>query len=238
MDPRRPKSLKEEEKFTVCHGQEFQRLQSDKDELYKQLRENYGTIEKAKIKGVPAWKQYHEMGLTLNRWKKATERQMLKQLQEDYDATAPVKDIRAQLAGQPVSVLPSSTGPATYAFEERARLAQYFLDPPTDTSDLQWRVAVVNNLVGLCTKQEIRYRKKRVVRRVESSSDCTIDSSDSESSESEGDLNTSDRLRCHPFQYLYCLEAPALSSEAQNYPFASEYSLERHISSVHGFKPG
>ncbi len=64
---------------------------------------------------------------------KARERALKKQVQAEYDAIAPVKDIQAQLEGNTESVDQTvvTSGPVRYAFVERSRIAQAFFDLPS-----------------------------------------------------------------------------------------------------------
>ena len=107
-----------------------------------------------------AHKQYKQNQLAIGKTKKANERDKMRQLQEVYDATASSNELRAQLAGQPVSAIPPPSETPLYAFDERARIAQVCLDPPSRSTadDPRWRVPIVNDLVALYTKRESLHR--------------------------------------------------------------------------------
>ena len=69
------------------------------------------------------------------------EKELKKRVQAEYDATAPVQDIRAQLAGTAESVGSYSAypEPPSYAFTEQSCIATAFFDPPSATNvDGDW----------------------------------------------------------------------------------------------------
>lgn len=129
---------------------------------------------------------------------KAQERALKKQIQAEYDAIAPVKDIQAQLEGNTESVDQTvlALGPVRYAFVERSRIAQTFFDPPSAfgaEGDVGWRVSIVNDLVSLCNLQEGRFRKasrRRKTRVIESYPDDTDAESTLNAVTSESELES------------------------------------------------
>ena len=59
------------------------------------------------------------------------ERELIKQIQIEYDTIAPVQDMRAQLEGDMKLLSPilCTSGRIHYAFVERSRIAKAFFDP-------------------------------------------------------------------------------------------------------------
>ena len=87
-------------------------------------------------------------------------------MQADYDATAPMQDILAQIAVNNTVLCPVQPPPAPvkYAFEERARIAQAFFDPPPSAKcdgNLDRQITIVDDLVSLCIRREWRPPKPR-----------------------------------------------------------------------------
>ena len=168
------------------------------------------------------------------------------EIQREYDATAPVQDILAQLEGNDESVnsvLPT-LGPIQYAFEERARIAKAFFDPPSTTTteaSLEWRISIAEDMVSLCSRQEGIFRKARQTRRmrpddIEAGSNQTIIKTEPDS---ECSLPPSFPLRCKPYQCLYCLGKVGLPMGDRRHNLGSKSSLQRHFDRWHLlFQPG
>ncbi|KAL2045104.1 hypothetical protein ABVK25_012232 [Lepraria finkii] len=172
------------------------------------------------------------------------------EIQREHDATAPVQDILAQLEGNHKSVnsvLPT-LGPIQYAFEERARIAKAFFDPPSTTTTeaiLEWRISIAEDMVSLCSRQEGIFRKARQMRRIrpddiEAGSNQTIIKTEPDSdSDSECSLPPSFPLRCKPYQCFYCLSKVGLPMEERRHNLGSKSSLQRHFDRWHPlFQPG
>ena len=103
---------------------------------------------------------------------KARERELMNQIQKEYDAVAPVKDMRAQLEGDAESLSPilCTSGRVRYAFMERSRIAKAFFNPPSTRGaegDVDWRVSIVDDMMSLCIRQERVFRKARRIRRIQ-----------------------------------------------------------------------
>ena len=77
-----------------------------------------------------------------------------------------MQDMLAQIAADdavlsPIQPLPA---PMKYAFEERARIAQVFLDPPLSAKDggnLDRQIAIIDDFISLCARRERCPRKLR-----------------------------------------------------------------------------
>ncbi len=96
----------------------------------------------------------------------------MNQIQKEYDAVAPVQDMRAQLKGDAELFRPilSTSGRVRYAFMERSRIAKAFFNPPSTRGaegDLDWRVSIVDDMMSLCIRQEGVFRKARGIRRIQ-----------------------------------------------------------------------
>ena len=77
-----------------------------------------------------------------------------------------MQDMLAQIAADDAVLSPVQplSAPVKYTFEERARIAQVFFDPPLSAKDdrnLDRRIAIVENFASLCTRRERRPRKPR-----------------------------------------------------------------------------
>ena len=108
----------------------------------------------------------------MNRKIKARERELIKEIQKEYDIIAPVQDMRAQLEGdvELLSPILCTLGRVRYAFEERSRIAKAFFDPLSTCGakdDMDWRVSIVDNIVSLCIRQEGVFRKARRIRSIQ-----------------------------------------------------------------------
>ena len=168
------------------------------------------------------------------------------QLQADYDAAAPMQDMLDQLADKnPIlSPVQPPLAPPKYTFEERARIAQAFFDPPLSAKydgNLDRQITIVNDLVSLCSRRERRPRKPR-----QSWEDNTETSSldkttkietESVFSESDAPLRCQSH-RCQAFQCLYCMGDATLPLLEQQHVFGSKHSLQRHFDRHHRFQPG
>lgn len=92
---------------------------------------------------------------------KARERELIKQIQKEYDAVAPMQDIRAQLEGdaESLSTILSTSGRVRYAFMERSRIAKAFFNPPSTRGaegNVHWRVSIVDDMMSLCSGERKR----------------------------------------------------------------------------------
>ena len=249
IDLRRPKGLTDEQRESLLQEAEIKELYYRRDQLYNSIRSQFKFLYRAE--GEPIHDQYQEAKRDVERIIKVRERALKRQIQAEYDAIAPVKDIQAQLEGtvEPVCGTLPTSGPIQYAFVERSRIAKAFFDPPLTlgtNGDADWRVSIVDDLVSLCALQEGRFRKARQKQRIrvieshldDHGSDCTSDSVKSESSESESHLPQVFPLRCKPYQCLHCLGNRTLPSDERLHNLGSKFSLQRHFDRCHIFRPG
>ena len=157
IDPRRPKGPTDEQRQNLRREAEIQKLYDHRDKLYQRIRHDFQFLYRAQ--GKPIHNEYEEVKRAIERLLKMRERELKKQVQAEYDATAPVRDIRAQLTGTVEtmdSILPTPKLPQ-YAFAERSRIATAFFDPPSAASgngDVDWRISIVDDMVSLCTRRE------------------------------------------------------------------------------------
>lgn len=158
MDPRRPRKLSDEQREEIKREKEVRDLYDCKNQLLDEIREAYGPIAKAKGEGV--YDDYVAVNRAIHSKFRMRERAVLKQSQADYDAEAPLKDIREQLAGSAEFLEPVSLSSTTkHAFVERSCIAKAaFYDGSVFTAK-DWfprRLEIVNSLMALCALRERR----------------------------------------------------------------------------------
>ena len=154
IDPRRPKDLTEDHRAQVRQEAEIQELHGRRDELFRRIRDGFKFIYHAK--GQPIYEHYEEAKRAVDRKVKEREKEVKRQIQREYDATALVQDILAQLEGDEASISPvlPTPEPVRYAFKERARIAKAFFAASSKTvteGDLEWRILIVDDMVSLCS---------------------------------------------------------------------------------------
>ncbi|KAF6238810.1 hypothetical protein HO173_003317 [Letharia columbiana] len=250
IDPRRPKELTEAQSASIRQEEEIQELRGRRDELFQRIRHQFTFIYRAE--GHAIYDQYEEAKRAVDRKIKARERELMKQIQKEYDAIAPVQDMRAQLEGdvELLSLILPASGPDEFAFVERSRIAKAFFDPPSTRGpegDVDCRVSIVDDMVSLCIRQEGVFRKARRIRRIQgrkshprdADTECTSNAVKSEST-SESDFPGPHLFpaRCKPYQCLYCLGDANLPLEERLHNLGSKYSLQRHFDRRHPFPPG
>lgn len=244
IDPRRPRGPSPKQLLLLRQDACIQKLRKRQQDLYQNIREKYKFIYRAA--GQTIYDEYQQVKRDIDRLIKEKERALKAQVQADYDAAAPMQDMLAQIATDdavlsPVQPLPA---PVRYAFEERARIAQVFFDPPLSAKNgrtLDRHIAIVDDFASLCTRRERRPRKPRQSweddTATSSSDDDTSDVDiKSESSDSEAPLPCP--LQCRPFQCLFCIGDAGLPLDERQLNFGSKYSLERHFNRHHRFQPG
>ncbi len=179
---------------------------------------------------------------------KARERELMKQIQKDYDAVAPVQDMRAQLEGdvELLSPIICTSGRVRYAFMKRSRIAKAFFDPPsthTAKGDMDWRVSIVDNMMSLYIRHKRIFRKARRMRRIQMRENDFDDKAErplnAVKSESDSDSSISHLfpIRYKPYQCLYCLDNTGLPLKKRLHNLDSKYSLQRHFDRRHPFRP-
>ena len=236
IDPRRPKDLTKEQTAQIRQEPEIRELRGCRDKLVRRVRDEFKFIYRAK--GHPIYEHYEEAKRAVDRKIKERERELKKQIQREYDATAPVQDILAQLEGNEESVSPilPTPGPVVYAFEERARIAKAFFDPLSTAvanGNLEWRISIADDMVSLCSRQEGVFRKARRTRRMRTDdvgAEPTMPTIKIEpESESDSPALVPFPLQCQPYQCLYCLGNVNLPMEERLHNLGSKYSLQRHF---------
>ena len=179
---------------------------------------------------------------------KAQERELMKQIQKEYDSVAPVQDMRAQLERdvELLSPILCTSGRIRYAFMERSRIAKAFFDPPSTHGaecDVDWRISIVDDMVSLPIRQEGVFLKARRIRRIQArEADFDDDAKpplNTIKSESESDSSISYLfpVRCKPYQCFYYLGDTNLTLEERLHNLGSKYSLQRHFDRRHPFRP-
>lgn len=236
MNPQQPKKPTEKQREGIWQEAEIQQLCTYWDHLFVKIQLEHGSVKSAKAIREPIYHEYQAVKWTVDSTVRAWEWVLLKQVQAEYDAAAPVKDIRDQLNGlaqlfdQPLS----GPGVVRHSFIERTRIAEAFFDQPTAfTADdgLARRIRIIWDLALLCTLREIR---TSTVRRkqscwVNSIGDQVEDLSASESSKLETSRADTFLLQCHPYQCIFCLGDHSLTVEDRRRIYASKDSVKQHV---------
>ena len=241
IDPRRPRKLSAQQLQELRQDARIQELRRRQHELFEQIRDQFRFIYRAK--GQLIHDEYEQIKRDIDCILKERKRALKSQLQAEYDAAAPMQDMLAQMAVDEAAPSPVQPRPAPieYAFEERARIAQALFDPPQSAKaggNLERQIAVVDDMISLCTRQERRPRKPRQSwdeKTATSSSDDDISDTNVKSECSDPDTSMTDQV---PLQCLYCLGDTALPLSEQQHVFGSKYSLQRHFDRYHLFRPG
>jgi len=245
MDPRRPRGASLQQLQQLRQDAGVQELREHQKDLYNQIRDQYYYIYRAE--GQPIYDEYQQVKRDIDRILKEKGRALKAQLQADYDAAAPMQDILAQLAVNDAVLSPVQPPPVPveYAFEERARIAQAFFDPPSSAKaagTLDRQISIVDDLVSLCTRQERRPRKPRQSWEDDTATSSSDDSTDvdikSECSDSDAPVGCQFPLQCRPFQCLHCIGDTTLPLPERQHVFGSKHSLQRHFDRHHRFQPG
>ena len=145
IDPRRPKELTEAQSASIRQEEEMQELRGRRDELFQRIRHQFTFIYRAE--GQAIYDQYEEAKRVVDRKIKARERELIKQIQKEYDTIAPVQDMRAQLEGdvELLSPILCASGRVRYAFIERSSIARALLPAeaagylPTKRGPVHWK---------------------------------------------------------------------------------------------------
>ena len=245
IDPRRPKELTEAQSASIRQEEEIQELRGRRDELFQRIRHQFTFVYRAE--GQVIYAQYEEAKRAVDRKIKARERELIKQIQQEYDTIAPVQDMRAQLEGDVELLSPviCTSGRVRYAFMERSRIAKAFFDPLSTCGaedDVDWRVSIIDDMVSLCIRQEGVFRKARRIRRIQARGGCLDDaerplSAVKSDPKSDSSIPYIFPVRCKPYQCLYCLGDIDLPLEERLHNLGSKYSLQRHFDRRHPFRP-
>ena len=238
--------LTEAQSASIRQEEEIQELRGRRDKLFQRIRHQFTFIYRAE--GQAIYDQYEEAKRAVDRKIKARERELMKEIQKEYDTIAPVQDMRAQLEGdvELLSPILCSSERVRYAFVERSRIAKAFFDPLSTCGakdDMDWRVSIVDDMVSLCIRQEGVFRKARRIRRIQARERDPDDDGErplkAVKSESESDSSIAYLfpIRCKPYQCLYCLGDTDLPLEERLHNLGSKYSLQRHFDRRHPFRP-
>ena len=246
IDLRRPKGLTDKQKESLLQEAEIKELYYRRDQLHNSIRSEFKFLYRAE--GEPTYNEYQKAKHEVERVIKVREWALKKQIQAEYDATAPVNDIQAQLEGTTKSVYGTFpiTEPIQYAFVERSHIAKAFFDPPSTLSthdNLDWRVSIVNDLVSLCALREGHFRKAHSKQKTRATNGYSDDynpdnTSDFIKSGSGSHLPQVFPQRCKPYQCLHCISNHTLPPEERFHNLGSKFSLRRHFSRCHTFRPG
>ena len=201
-----------------------------------------------RAEGQAIYDQYEEAKRAVDRKIKARERELMKEIQKEYDTIAPVQDMRAQLEGdvELLSPILCTSRRVRYAFVERSRIAKAFFDPLSTCGakdDMDWRISIVDDMVSLCIRQEGVFRKARRTRRIQARERDPDDDAERPlkavkfESESDSSIPYLFPVRCKPYQCLYCLGDTDLPLEERLHNLGSKYSLQRHFDRRHPFRP-
>jgi Protein of unknown function (DUF3435) len=158
-DPKRPRKLTEEQSQRVRQEPRIRELSDVRDRLRAEIVSKYGVVKMAE--GEPIHKDYQTLGRTLNSTIRAEERAMLRRIQQDYDATAPVNDIQQQLNGElsddDDDDDQSESPIVQLKFVERQRIAEASLcDPSTFAAQKGFRrhIDLSVDMIALCKWRE------------------------------------------------------------------------------------
>ena len=159
MDPWRPKKLIGKQKEAIKREKEFQYLHECRKRLHDEIRSEYGLIHRAK--GQEVYDDYVADNRAICSSIQAWEWAVLKQVQDDYDATAPSRDIADQLNGSAefskhVSPIASTM---KHGFCERSQKAEAFFCNKSafESKDGQIRrLKVINDMISPCAPRERR----------------------------------------------------------------------------------
>jgi len=245
IDPRRPRGPSFQQLQHLRQDAGIRELREHQQDLYGQIRKKFGFIYRAD--GQPIYDEYQQVKRDIDRLLKEKGRALKAQLHADYDAAAPMQDMLAQLAVDDAILSPVQPPPVPveYAFEERARIAQAFFDPPSSAKcdgNLDRQISIVDDLVSLCNRQERRPRKPRQSWEDDTATSSSDDTGDveikSEWADSDAPVGCQLPLQCRPFQCLHCIGDATLPLLERQHVFGSKHSLQRHFDRHHRFQPG
>lgn len=245
IDSRRSRRLFPQQLQHLRQNASIQKLREHQQNLYNQIRDKFNFIYRAEDQSI--YDEYQQVKRDIDRMLKENGRALKTQLQVDYDVTASMQDMLAQLAINDVvlSSVQSSSIPVEYAFEKRAHIVQVFFDPSSFVNcdeNLDRRIFIVDDLISLCTRQERRPRKSRQSWKNNIVTSFSNDSTDmnikSECSNFDVPIGCQFSLQCRSFQCLHCIDDVTLPSLERQHVFGSKHSLQRHFDRHHEFQPG
>ena len=161
IDPRRSRKLPASQLQELRRDARIQELRGRQQDLFQQIRDQFTFIYWAK--GQPIHDEFEQIKRDIDCILKERKRALKSQLQAEYDAAAPTEDMLTLMAVDEAAPSPVQRAPAPieYAFEERARIAQTMFHPLQSAKpdeNLERQIAIVDDLISLCTRQEQRPR--------------------------------------------------------------------------------
>jgi hypothetical protein len=226
-DPNRPKKLTEAQSRQVRQIETIQEAAATRDSLRVEILSKFGALKMAREESI--YEDYQALGRMLSSSIRAEERALLKQIQEEYDVTAPVDEIQRQMRGQSSDRKEATPEPETITikFAERRRIAEAALSNPSKfigQDGFRRHAKCCLNMIALCKRRE-----RRCPRRNDPEGPLTVRVTNIPvilpQLESEKKHNTS--LKCEGFQCLFCLTSN-LPWEDKQQVYKSKFSLQRH----------
>jgi hypothetical protein len=191
-----------------------------------EILSKFGALKMAR--GESIYEDYQALGRMLSSSIRAQERALLKQIQEEYDVTAPVDEIQRQMRGQSSEREVATPEPETIRikFAERRRIAEAALTNPSrfiGQERFRRHAKCCLNMIALCKRRE-----RRSPRRNDPEGPLTVRVTNTPvilpQLESEKKHNTS--LKCEGFQCLFCLTSN-LPWEDKQQVYKNKFSLQR-----------
>lgn len=136
IDLQRSKELIEAQSAGIRQKKKIQKLRDRREELFQRIRQQFIFIYRAERQAI--YDQYKKIKRIMNRKIKTRERELMNQIQKEYNIVAPVQDMRAQLKGDPKSLrlILSISKRVRYIFIKRSRIAKAFFNP-SSTRDVE-----------------------------------------------------------------------------------------------------
>jgi len=216
-DRGRPRKVGDSERDRIRGEALTQKLHHKRKRLQRRIKKTYGFVSGAE--GTEEGKLYQRLTNKINSTMRTRERQVLKEMQTEYDKTAPVLEIDRQIRQDgldPPSV--HTEEQPEYALEERSRVVEalYFSSRAGRGLDAETRVKAVEALVALSHRRELPNRKVHSTRKPERRH-C--------SKRPQGPLPI--------FQCPFCLADPSLSRQDSEHRYATKHSWWRHVDRGH-----
>jgi hypothetical protein len=229
-DPNRPRKLNSAQKQDVRQSHQVLELITVRDRLRMHIEEEFGVVKMAE--GEPIYNDYQTVRRRLDSAIRSEERALLKRVQEEYDAVAPILAIQQQLNGEVSDDEddPSQIEMVEIRVAERRQIAQFALNDPstfTDRKGFSLHVQFTIDMIALCQRRE---RPRPRTHRPRAVTPIKTDDDPPPLAKSEPEIKRDGPLKCQGFQCLFCL-VQGLPSEDCN--TASKYSLRRHIQRFH-----
>lgn len=215
----------------VRRGKVVQDLCAYRDEVRRKLRKRYKYIYDAA--GTKIGEEYNNAMKEIASSIKAGERKLLEKVQAEYDATAPLDDVRRQLNGVDVeddTKVMSGSLPQ-HSFVERTRIADGFLRHPSSFIGDEVCMQLINDMMSLCTLRErCKPRMKHIDAPVLDEA-VVLSTPDHVDKEVQGQRLYP--LICDPFQCLFCLGDGSMVYKEIVHHHCSKFSLRRHMDRWH-----